>query len=271
MKLFTGDDEKLFFATGFCQGAQYDNIELKNLLKMRTLGLPDPRVLMHVSLTHGDNENKSSVFGQVELLEDNCINFTFRGNLRMLKFAAQEWYGLAPSIKWDSQIVDSRKLIGNYRNREPITESQGSMKLINEMKLIKCSKLMLTVHLPVDTKTFDYKFNIVPMGMVVILRSYETWSLSELACEWHATEQENLLIKEYLKKMAAEPKYQKKTKLRDVLKKVAVPDVTEEVKNEEDTSPEDSPVSTTTVKKRKGKNQGKKNTFKRKSKRPGRV
>ena len=267
MNSFTEDDKNHFLAAGLCQGAQYDKIELRKLFETREQGLPDPRVLIHVTLP-------SPVFGQVELLKDNCINFTFAGSLQLLKYTAQHWYGLAPSIKWDSEISDFRKLIGTYRNREPITESQGSMQLINEMKLMKCSKLMLTVHLPIDTyrldtESFKYKFNAVPMGMVITLGSYETWSLSELIRVREETIQQNLLIIKYL--IEAELKNQKKLMLRDVLKKVAVPDVTEEVKNEEDASPDDSPVSMTTAKKRKGKNQGKKNTFKRKSKRPGRV
>ena len=269
MNSFSQDDKNNFFeASGLYQGAHYTNYQFNNMLNERRQGLRYSPLFGHFSQESCLSQDKIPAFGQVELLEDNCINFTFRGSFELFNDLTQEKYGFDPSIKWDSQISDKCCLmIGTFRNREPITESQGNKELINEMKSLKCSKMTLTVHLPVNPKTFEHEIdedgNVTNLNFRIILGTQEAWLTSDLLLAYEKLKCQNLRMKEVL----SNSKPKKRTKLRDVLKKSLASKVNDDVKPKE----EAKSTSTTNVKKRKGKNQGNESTFKRKSKRPGRV
>ena len=117
-------------------------------------------------------------FGEVDLVQGNCINITFFGPYYDLRMAMQV-YGLCSSIKWDfmetpvSQLEEHKSgqlvtddLIGIYRNSVPISPLQGNGALLLKMASKGARKCIFGSMIEGDIETLDKKKNT---GMSLVM------------------------------------------------------------------------------------------------------
>ena len=169
---------------GKIYGARFDILHLEAIFEAREKGLRDP----HFKLF-------KKWFGEVDLLQDNCINVTYYGAFSDFKVAMQS-YGLSPSIDWDftattdskveklkAGIIDLDSLIGIYRNVAPISPLQGSTKMVLRMTVCGVKKMVFGQLTDGDRRTLTKRRNC----MVVHLNSrpYTTEMVEELENSTH--------------------------------------------------------------------------------------